>query len=151
MGYVAAVDEPTRWLLMEGLLPLVGASGLFLAQAGARYVVQANRSGFRFGFKEMLDGPAWLYGAAVLAIQQAWKSQGRDDCFSFSIFCYLGAVGCALIVMAGLEERRRDELYRPPTSVHIVAVVLMAIVLASGYRIQCLVLKKAEVAHVNVD
>jgi hypothetical protein len=150
----AGMNEPTRWFLMEGLLPLIGASVLFLAQATARFVVQTERSGFRFGFKEMLDGPAWLYGAAVLAIQQAGKAQGHNDCSALGWFCYGAAAGSALIVMAGLEERRRDDKYRPPTSVHIVAIILMTIVLGSGYRIQCLVLKKSdkgsEVSHDGV-
>lgn len=106
-----------------------------------RYLVQNEKKGFRFGWLEMLDGPAWLYGAAVLAFQQWWKTKShpREVGLTIGWPCVIAAAVCVIIVVAILEERRKDPDYRPPRSVHVVALFIMITVMVVGYRIQCLV------------
>ena len=128
------MSSPVKWLLLEGLIPLLGAAFLYVAWGACRYVVAANKTGFQHDWKAALDPIGWLYGGAVLAAQAGAKCVGTGSPILVSM-CFGAAAVCLLILIAAMSERASDAAWQSPPSLRWSAVVLVVGILYAGYTV----------------
>lgn len=89
-------------------------------------------SEFKWGFA--LDSMGWLYVAAGMAVPCA------IDCFRHHIYtsmsigvCFAGAA-CLLLLLAGMNERAKNDEWEPSRAMLWVAGFLAFVVLFAGYK-----------------
>ncbi|WP_050456142.1 hypothetical protein [Candidatus Burkholderia verschuerenii] len=66
------------WLVIEALIPLFGTSLIYIAFGVARKVVHAKGKPFKWEWREAADSMGWLYGGAILAMQDAMKAKDSN-------------------------------------------------------------------------
>jgi len=119
------------WMLWEGLMPLFGASGVYLASG---FYKRLASPGSAFAWGEAADAMGWLYGALIIAVQSAVRlfSAGAPYLYA-GIGCTICILACGLQLLAGMNERGANRNWRPSRQFRIAALVTIAIVLVSGY------------------
>lgn len=138
------MDASWRWFFLEGLIPLVGASGIFLCWGVARMLVNRAR---KPEWSNALDPVGWLYGGLVIACTAASRSPVANSAM-LTLFCVGAAVVAAFILMAALNERAEDAQWRPPTALNVVAIAIVAGILYAGFLVQTSVSAESE-RHVD--
>jgi hypothetical protein len=122
-----------RWILLEGILPLFGASVLYLCWGVIRSVTEGNAS-FKFGWREALDSFGWLYGAAVIAAQSAKKSftipGGSASVAWMNVFA---GIVCVLALISGMTSRGEKAGWKPPKAFHLLSIALTLTILIVGF------------------
>jgi hypothetical protein len=129
------VVDPIDWLLKEGLVPLFGASVLYVVLRSCAWVMATGKKQFAFFLKEALDPMGWLYGGAVLSIQTWMRTTGHDR---LRIALLLEAAVCILLLLVAMtnraESRSKGTHYEPPSSGEWAAGLLVAAILYTGLR-----------------
>jgi hypothetical protein len=125
--------EAERWLVIEGLVPLLGAGALYLSLGVAFYVASQKNLPFNFSWKEWIDPLGWLYGAAILAVQAGTSSLQLGRPFLLTLFCFGAGVVSLLFLFAAMTSRGQQPTWEPPFSLKVTAALLVVAVLAAGY------------------
>jgi hypothetical protein len=119
------------WLLWEGLMPLFGASGVYLASG---FYKRLASPGSTYAWGEAVDPMGWLYGALIIAVQSAVRLFEAGAPYLYAgIGCTICILACGMQLLAGMNERGADRSWRPSRQFKIAALVTIAIVLVSGY------------------
>ena len=132
-----------KWLLLEGVIPLLGAAVLFLVWGACRYLVAKDKSTFRHDWWAALDPVGWLYGGAVLAAQAGVRCAGTESP-TLTTFCFGAAGICLLVLIAAMSERASDTTWQPPPSLRASSIVLVIAILYAGYEVSYTVTAKPE-------
>jgi hypothetical protein len=122
-----------RWLLFDGLLPLLGAGVLFLLWGGIRYVTATDKSVFNYSWKQARDPMGWLYGAAILAMQAASQSAVSGNSL-LTVSCFAAGAVCLLLLLSAMTNRGEDPTWKPPRSLEVVVGILILAILTAGYN-----------------
>ena len=131
-------DAAERWLVVEGLLPLLGAGVLFLLWGAMRWVTASDKSKFNYSWKEARDPMAWLYGAAILSVQAGSTSASIGSSSILTISSFAAGVGCLLLLLSAMTNRGEDAKWKPPLSLELVVIVLIIAILTAGYKAHAL-------------
>lgn len=140
------MDLALKWLFLEALLPLFGASFVYLALGGGRWITLRRGQQFRWEWREAADSMGWLYGGAILAVQAGFKV-GESAIFSqypgnMAVWVSFAAAGfCAILLTSAMFARGDDPGWKPPPAMLILTCALMAIIVSAGYMIQESMLK----------
>ncbi|WP_065874864.1 hypothetical protein [Pseudomonas sp. 52 E 6] len=128
------MDASFKWLIWEGMLPLVGTALLYWALLGCFKIAQSPS--FTFKWDEAIDSLGWLYGAAVLATQAAIKGWGQDAMGPIPWFCWLIALACSLLLIAAMCSKAADSNWKPGLPMKLVATLFTGLVLLAGFMTQ---------------
>lgn len=128
------MDSSLKWLVWEGMLPLVGTALLYWALLGCFKIAQTPS--FIFKWDEAIDSLGWLYGAAVLAIQAGVKGWGLESMGPIPWFCWLIALACFLMLITAIFSKAADTNWAPGWPMKLFATVLTCLVLYAGYKTQ---------------
>jgi hypothetical protein len=115
-----------RWLVLEGILPLFGASVLYLLLGMGRWVSYQKSAGasFTFAWKEALDSFGWLYGATVIAAQSAKKLFAASGVSSsVGWMNVIAGAMCVLVLIAGMLNRGETAGWKPPPRFHVTSII----------------------------
>lgn len=134
------MDAAVRWLLFEGMLPLVGTALLYWALLVCFAVVEAKNS-MNFKWHEGIDSMGWLYGAAVLAIQTGFKGWGVATTGPIPWFCWAASIACFLLLIAAIFAKAADGTWQPKARMKWGATILTGLVLLAGFRTHQLLLE----------
>lgn len=122
------------WLLWEGLVPLFGASGVYLASG---FYKRLASPGSIFAWSEAVDSMGWLYGALIIAVQSAVRLfEAGAPYFHAGIGCIICVFACGMQLLAGMNERGANRSWQPPKQFKLFAVVIIAMVLVSRYLVR---------------
>jgi hypothetical protein len=127
-------DDSARWLVLEGLVPLLGAAVLYVAFGVARLLAAGKSSSFKYSWSACVDPLGWLYGVAILGMQAGWKSYGARVSVDRTAFCFVVAGAALLQLFAAFVSLGEDPAWRPPTYLKVVAAFSVLLVLVAGYR-----------------
>lgn len=133
--------EAVRWLLLEGLLPLLGAGALYLLIGGALYIVANPPPKFKYSWGGWIDPMGWLYGAIILAGQAGWKNANaapHAGPFILTFCCYAAGGISLLLLLAGMVSRGQVAAWTPPRSLKIWAAFLVFAILVAGFYVMLL-------------
>jgi hypothetical protein len=128
--------EAERWLVMEGLLPLLGAGALYVSLGVALYVAATKGVPFTFSWKEWIDPLGWLYGGAILAVQAGMTSLDSHSPFHVTFFCFAAGAMSLLFLLAAMTNRGQQAAWQPPFSLKLIAAFLVVVILYAGYKAQ---------------
>ncbi|MDH4585654.1 hypothetical protein E8F20_27790 [Pseudomonas sp. BN415] len=131
------MDASVKWLLFEGLLPLIGTALLYWSILAG--IVVAQTSSFNFKWHEAIDSMGWLYGASVLAIQAAFKGWTAPKTGYIPYFCALIALACFFMLIAAIFAKAADSNWQPGQRMRWSATLITVLVLLAGFRTQQLV------------
>jgi peptidoglycan/LPS O-acetylase OafA/YrhL len=119
-----------QWLVIDGLVPLFGASVLFCLWGVARKATQEKK--VVYAWHEAIDSMGWLYGTAILSIQSiSWT---RWTYWNFLLA--IAALAAILLLLSAMDHRGEDSNWKPPVRLRWIAIVLTILVLISGYSIR---------------
>jgi hypothetical protein len=122
------------WLLLEGVLPLMGAAVIYLLWGGFRYVAAMESAQFTYQWAAAADPLGWLYGALIIAVQSAVKSFSAPSRHEFLAWaCIIGAILCLVLLLAAMTERGAVSEWKPPRRLHRYALALVGVILFFGY------------------
>jgi uncharacterized membrane protein len=127
--------DPIEWLFGEGLLPLLGASALYVIVRCGAWITADTKKNFHFYLEEALDPMGWLYGGAILAMQTGIRTVNHP--YLKAAFFFEGAICLLLLVLAMMnraENKSKGTTYVPPLSTEWAAGVLVGAILYSGFR-----------------
>lgn len=136
---VSVSGEAIHWLLVEGLLPLFGASILYWLWGACRRTTWDSSKGvFKFSWKGAFDIMGWLYGATVLSMQAGMASYELHKVI-LSIVCFSAGVICLLLLLSAMTDRSqnsetKDSEWKPPVSLHVVGIPLILAILFAGFE-----------------
>lgn len=134
------VDPAIKWLLSEGILPLLGAGVLYLIWGCCRFVVTTDRTQFNYHWWQAIDTLGWLYGAVILSIQAGLKGFGVARTGVLPLFCFIAAAICLLLLISAMTERGANPKWEPPLKLKFAAGILAIGILIAGFRVQSIVL-----------
>lgn len=131
------MGNPTiKWLILEGLLPLLGAGILYVIWGCCRYVASGNKSTFKFEWLQALDPLGWLYGAVIIACQSGLKGLAIKNSGLLPLMCFAVAAICFLLLISAMTERGQASGWQPPLSLQIWSGILVIGILFAGFRVQ---------------
>jgi hypothetical protein len=122
------------WLLLEGLLPLVGAAVLYLIWGGFRYICAMEKAQFSYHWAEAADPLGWLYGGVIIASQSAkrcFSAPSEHDILGWS--CVIGGVVSLLLLTAAMTDRGAASTWKPTSFLRNSSLGLTALILLAGY------------------
>ncbi|MEI7297060.1 hypothetical protein WCQ02_33445 [Paraburkholderia tropica] len=133
------MSPPIKWLLVEALLPLFGATLIYTVLGGAKWLVTRKQKRVKWEWKEAFDSMGWLYGGAIIAVQAGLK--GEDSAiygqYTYIVWlCFAAAVICGFVLAAAMVARGEDADWRPPGIMLISTCVLMAVIVFAAFKIQ---------------
>ncbi|WP_241133631.1 hypothetical protein [Achromobacter insuavis] len=126
------MSPPLKWLLLEGIVPLVGAAVLFQVWGFFRYIVSSERADFKHDWRGAIDPLGWLYGGVVIATQAGFRSMAIESTQFY--WCFFAAVVCLFTLMAAMSERGQKPEWRPAGQLQLFSVILVAMILWAGYN-----------------
>jgi len=122
------------WLLLEGLLPLIGAGVIYLVWGVCRYAATVQRSEFIYRWGEAADPLGWLYGAIIIAAQTAVRDFTLSNHrFVLGWGCVILGGSCLLLLVAAMTGRGATSSWRPPFPFHLLTVVFVGATLYIGF------------------
>jgi hypothetical protein len=124
-----------KWLFLEGLVPLLGAGILYILWGIFRYLATDNKQSFSYEWWQAADPLGWLYGAVIIAVQSAMKCTTSENNVLLWM-CVLGGLSCLLLLMAAMTDRGTKQAWKPPSSLQITAVLLVAAILYAGFQVR---------------
>jgi hypothetical protein len=135
------MDFALKWLLLEALLPLFGATLVYLALGGGRWITLRRGQQFRWRWREATDSMGWLYGGAILAVQAGFKADESEIFLQYpeniAVWVSFAAAGfCAILLTSAMFARGDDPCWKPPPAMLILTCALMAVIVCAGYMIQ---------------
>ncbi|MGH8474840.1 MAG: hypothetical protein ACRER2_03570 [Methylococcales bacterium] len=129
-------DFAIRWLIFEGLLPLLGAGILYTIWGGCRYIAASDKSTFAFVWWQAIDPLGWLYGAVIIACQSGLKGLEVGDAGLLPSVCFMVAAICFLLLISAMTERGQDSTWQAPRSLQILSAALVIAILCAGFQVQ---------------
>lgn len=125
------MNEPIRWLLVEGIAALFGAGGLYLL-VGLCFTIAG--SGVPFAWREAFDPMGWLYGTLVIGIQTSVRLLNAPItrpvlaaiCISLTAFC------CVQLI-AAMHLRGSKAGWAPQNHMKLIAGALAMAILLVGF------------------
>lgn len=133
------MSDAAKWLVLEGLLPLLGAGLLYVIWGGCRYVASSNKPTFAFEWVQALDPIGWLYGAVIISCQSGLRGLPISSAGIIPYMCFVAAAICFLLLISAMTERGAVATWRPPLTLQIGAGILVIGILYAGFRVQELV------------
>ena len=124
-----------KWLFIEGLAPLLGAGVLYVLWGIFRYLATDNKQSFSYEWWQAADPLGWLYGAVIIAVQSAMKCTAAKNNVLLWM-CVFGGLACLLLLMAAMTDRGTKQAWKPPSSLQITAVLLVAAILYAGFQVR---------------
>lgn len=140
------MDPAVKWLLLEGLLPLLGAGLTYTLLGCGRYLSTANKSTFSFEWKHALDPLGWLYGAIIISLQSGLKSYSLGATGILPFACFLATFICLILMIAAMVEYGSAQTWHPPRSLKVGAGVLVIAILCAGFKVQTLIAAAIKIA-----
>ena len=133
------MSAPIKWLLLEALLPLFGATIIYALLGAAKWLVTPKTKRVKWAWKEAFDSMGWLYGGAILAVQAGLRGEdtatyGENTYVVWT--CFGVALLCGFVLAAAMVARGEDPDWKPPTIMLICTCVLMAVIVLSAFKIQ---------------
>ncbi|MFM0390092.1 hypothetical protein [Paraburkholderia dipogonis] len=133
------MSSSVKWLLLEVLLPLFGATLVYGALGAAKWLVTPESRRVKWAWKEAFDSMGWLYGGAILAVQAGIKGEdtviyGQHTAVVWACFVVAGI--CGFVLAAAMVARGEDADWKPPPLMLVFTCVLMAMIVFSAYKIQ---------------
>jgi hypothetical protein len=126
--------DPLEWLAGEGLIPLLGASVLYVVIRAGGWIMSNQKASFKFYLGEALDPMGWLYGGAVLAFQTAIR---RGEVLSLRLWLVIEGALCLLLLVLAMVNRADSKAsqsqYVPDKAASLAAGVLVAGILYTGF------------------
>lgn len=132
------MDNATKWLLLEGILPLLGAAILYLLMGLSSYVV-SSQGRFTFHWVQAFDPLGWLYGGTIIAVQAGIKTLSLKEPGVLPAACFTVSAVCLLILMAAMTERGKNQGWLPPARLKTFSVLLVIVILCAGYQAQTMI------------
>ncbi|MDE1167268.1 MAG: hypothetical protein PW845_18300 [Pseudomonas sp.] len=132
------MSHPLSWLLIQGILPLLGAAILYTAMGICSFIVRNGKDSFAFQWTQALDPLGWLYGGSIIAIQSGIKGLSLTDAGILPQSCFAVSVFCLLMLITAMTERGRTPTWAPPIRLKLFASALVVIILWAGYETQVL-------------
>lgn len=129
------MEQAVKWLLLEGILPLLGATVLYMLWGCLTFIV-SNQKPFAFQWSQAVDSLGWLYGASILGVQAGMRVLGQSNAGVIPYFCFGASAVCLLTLLAAMAERGRDTKWKPPVSMIVLSCILVIVVLAAGFVTQ---------------
>lgn len=134
-----SLSPAVRWLLLEGILPLLGANIVYLLLSASLLNAfdknakdaQGNPSKFVFSWQPVWDPVAWLYGTCLLAFQLGFASASSSPVLCVILFA--AAIACSFQLMGAMHYRGSQQNWKPRRSLIATALILVVVVLAGGY------------------
>lgn len=129
-------NQVFTWLLLDTLVPLLGASILFLLWGGLRYIANDDKGKFTYGWSQSLDSLGWLYGGAIIAVQSSvtgYEANGAN--IQFWLVLFSSAV-CWLTLIAAMGYRGEKTGWKPPTSLRVFSLILVSSIIWTSYDIR---------------
>ena len=127
-----------QWVVLQGILPLLGAGALFLLWGAIRWLTISDKSKFAYSWAQARDPMAWLYGAAILSVEAGSTSASAGNSSSLTILCFVAGVVCLLLLLSAMTNRGENERWKPPKSLELVAILLIIAILTAGYKAHAL-------------
>ena len=125
------MNEPIRWLLIEGVAALFGAGRLYLL-VGLCFKIAGNS--IPFAWREAVDPMGWLYGAVVIGIQSAVRIlNGAADHPFIAMLCIAVTVFCCVLLISAMYLRGSNNGWKPQLLMKSVAATAAVFTLAIGY------------------
>lgn len=125
-----------KWLMLEALLPMFGASLLFLLWGLARLAAAVDPRQFSFHWAAAIDPMGWLYGGAILAIQAGSKSLGLPDPAWLNWTSFSGALLSLLFLVAAMTERGQRSDWKPNIFFTALSLTLVTAIVAVSFQVQ---------------
>lgn len=122
------------WLLLEGLLPLMGAGVLYLIWGIFRYISTMEKAQFAYHWAEAADPLGWLYGGVIIASQSAkrcFSASSEHNILGWS--CVIGGVVSLLLLTAAMTDRGAVSAWKPTSLLRNSSLGLIALILIAGY------------------
>jgi hypothetical protein len=141
------MTEQWKWLIVEGLIPLFGASALYLLWGVASRITDDESPPSPFSWGEAADSMGWLYVGLILAIQSAlrcWKAATPQPVLGFG--CVACAIVCLVFLLCAMAKRGQKPAWKPPLPMRLISVCLVVGILLAGYRAQGVMLPGQEAA-----
>lgn len=129
------MENATKWLLIEGILPLLGAAILYLLMGMSSYVV-SSKGTFNFNWLQAFDPLGWLYGGTIIAVQAGIKAMSLPSPGMLPATCFVVSAVCLLILMAAMNERGKHHGWAPPNRLKSFSALLVIVTLYAGYQTQ---------------
>jgi len=126
------MSPAARWLVLDGLVPLLGANLAYILMGIAmRNAFDKDAKEFTFPLEPAWDPMAWLYGTCVIAFQLGSTAVGSNGIAGTLFFGI--AVLCSFQLMVCMHYRAREQTWKPPRSLKLTALVAIVAVLGGGY------------------
>jgi hypothetical protein len=126
------MDPSVKWLLLEGMVPLIGTAVLYWALLLCFTIAESTSFTFKWG--EAVDSLGWLYGAAVLAIQAAVKGWDSKATGLIPTGCSAIAIACFLMLITAMFSKAADATWKPGKRMKIGATLITVVVLGAGFQ-----------------
>lgn len=121
------------WLIVQGLLPLLGAGFICIILGCFKYISANNKPSFTYDWKQAADPISWLYGALIIAAQSAQKSFSVKEDTTLAWACVVAGSICLLLLATAMTEKASSNSWTPPKSLQIFAAILVAATLFAGF------------------
>ncbi|HEX5341057.1 MAG TPA: hypothetical protein VFX55_01075 [Duganella sp.] len=127
-------DAQLNWLLSQGLIPLFGASIVYLIWGVFKKLVAP---GAPYRWREAFDSMGWIYGAIVIVLQSAARCFEAGSSYrALGISCAVCAMLGGMLLLAAMSERGTHGNWQPPVTFKIMALIFVATALTVGYLAQ---------------
>ncbi|VVE57270.1 hypothetical protein [Pandoraea commovens] len=133
------MSPATKWVLLEALLPLFGATLIYGFLGAAKWLVTPACRRVKWAWGQAFDSMGWLYGGAILAVQSGLRGVDHSVSGQNSIavwICFGTALLCGAVVAAGMITRGEIPEWKPPGILIVFTCVLMAVIVVSAYNVQ---------------
>ncbi|MBS0417180.1 MAG: hypothetical protein JSR66_05675 [Proteobacteria bacterium] len=122
------------WLLLEGLLPLFGAGVIYLVWGVCTYAAAVETSEFTYRWGEAADPLGWLYGATMIAAQNAVRDFTLSSHrLALGWGCVVVGIICLLLLVAAMTNRGATWTWRPKCIFQAFTIVFVGTTLYIGF------------------
>ncbi|VVD85242.1 hypothetical protein PIN31115_01321 [Pandoraea iniqua] len=133
------MSPATKWVLLEALLPLFGASLIYGFLGVARWLVTPEIKRVKWAWGEAFDTMGWLYGGVILAVQagiRGYEAAVHGPHLVVVWICFVAAIACAILLSAAMMARGEDHEWKPPTVMLVSTSLLMIVIVVTAHTIQ---------------
>lgn len=129
------METEFKWLILEGILPLLGAAALYTLLGMCTFLV-ASKGSFSFQWSQAMDSLGWLYGGVIIAVQSGIKGVDIPNSGALPFACFFVSFMCLLILIAAMTERGRSAHWQPTRLLKGFSSVLVVVILLAGFKTQ---------------
>ncbi|WP_150587073.1 hypothetical protein [Pandoraea communis] len=150
------MSPATKWVLLEALLPLFGASLIYGFFGVARWLVTPATKRVTWAWGESFDAMGWLYGGVILAVQAGIRGYAIADTGPHLVvvwICFIAAVACGILLSAAMMARGEDHEWKPPAVMLVSTCFLMIVIVVAAHTVQEVTLANGvfDVSHTDAE